>query len=221
MDIKLRTIVSDLASSVRSFNKDDRISFRYLARLFKSKIAYFLRIESKTREIFKEFGIWQTINCIELCDVPTNSCGYIDNCHTLKRSRIRIPEAYSTIYGPIVKVYSVDRRQEFKFIYSGQYKDYTMREYNPNKNVFWIEDRYIFVPDSSIESVIVMILADDSIEVDKLNGCSECLSPLDGEITYPDYLITLAKQEALKEISGIYKRTVEDEKGDDDTNRKA
>jgi hypothetical protein len=43
---------------------------------------------------------------------------------------------------------------------------------------------------------------------------------LDSEINYPDYLITLAKQETLKEISSVYKRVVEDEKGDNNSNIK-
>lgn len=218
----LRTIVSDLDTAVRGLNLDDRISFRYLANLFKSKMAYFLRQDAKTREIFKNFGIWSTINCVELCDVPPNSCGYIDNCNTLKRSIICLPKSYDTIYGPMIKVFTIDRRGEFTFIFSGDYKDYSTREYNTKKNVFWIEDRYVYVPNSSIENIIIMLLPDNPIDVDILNSCCDvCTSPLDGVITYPDYLITIAKQEALKEISGIYKRTIEDEKGDDDTNRKA
>lgn len=217
----LRTIVSELASDVKSFNLDDRISFRYLANKFKDKIAYFLRIESKTREIFKDYSVWVTINCVELEEVASNCCGFIDKCSTLKRTKIKIPKSYSTIYGPIIKIFTVDRSKEFKFIYSGQYKDYITRQYNTHKEVFWIEDNYIFVPNSSIDKIIVMLLPDNPIEVEILNGCKDdCLSPLDGIITYPDYLITLAKQEALKEISGIYKREIEDEKGDDNTNRK-
>jgi len=219
---KLRDIVSEIATDLKaSLNLDDRITYRFLAEKFRSKIAYFLRQDAKSRELLKDFTIWKAINCVCLEDIAASTCGYIDEFNTLKRSVIQIPEAYNTNYGQLVKVFTVDGFREFTMIKSIDYADYINRQYTKPKNVFWIENKYIFVPNIDIETVKVLIIAKEPIEVDKLNcTVDKCTSPLDGEINYPDYLITLAKKEVMVELIGGYKKIIEDEKGDDNSNRK-
>lgn len=221
MDKKLRTILSELATDVKALSLDDHISFRYLHSKFSSKLDYFLRLEAKSREIFKDFTLWKSIDCIELVEVATNPCGFIDACKTVKRSSIKIPEAYNTNWGQLIKVLTIDGSVEFKPIKSSDLKDYLNREYGGIPNVYWMENQRIYIPNTTLDSVKALIIPKNSIEVDKMN-CEEnpCASILDGIINYPEYLITLAKQEVLKEISGVYVRMVEDEKGDDNTNRK-
>lgn len=221
MSRKLHDILSELATDVRSLSLDDRISFRYLHQKFNSKIEYFLRQEARSREIFKDVSLWKPINYIELIDVNNNVCGFIDNCNSLKRSKFKIPEAFNTNYGLLIKILTLDGLSELKLINSADYSSYTKREYNTNKLVYWIHDGYIYIPNTILEAVKGLIMPKDASAIDKLNGViSKCSSPLDGIVTYPDFLITIAKQEVLKEISDVYKRTVEDERGDDNTNSK-
>lgn len=217
---KLREILSELATDIKSLNIDDRISFRYLHSKFNSKIEYFLRLEARSREILKDASIWKTIEYQELIDVSLNGSGFIDYCNTLKRSKNKIPEAYNTSYGQLIKVFSVDGRSEFTLLKSIDYPDYINREFVPTKGVCWLENKYLFIPNTEIEYVKIVLIPKDSSEVDNLNNCDECSLVLDGEVGYPDYLITLAKQEVLKEIANIYKRVVEDEKGDNNSNVK-
>lgn len=222
MSVKLGQILSELATDVRAINLDDRISFRYLHSKFMSKIEYFMRLESKNREILKDPSSWKTISCLELEDVNNNSCGYIDTCNTLKRSKIKIPEAVKTNRGPIIKVYTIDNNTEIFMIRAQEYSDYTKRQYGKPKMNYWLEDDYLYIPNTTIEAVKVVLIPKDESEVDAANGDSEssCSSVLDTNISYPDHLITLAKQEVLKEISSVYKQIVEDEKGDNNTNNK-
>lgn len=216
----LRSIVSDLSDSLKAINLDDRYSYRYLANKFRDQIATFLRQEARSREILRQMGLWKTIECIELEQVPITACGDIGDCKTLRRSKIKLPEIYETNYGLILKVLTIDGIKEFAQIQSFQYADYINREYKTNKKVFWIENRYIYIPDTELEQVKAMMLPKESLEVDKLNGnCNECLSPLDGPIEYSQYLIDLAKKDVFKQLMGG-KQVVEDEKGDDNTNRK-
>ena len=217
----LKQIVSDIANDLKAHNLDDRYSFRYLANKFKDKIAYFLRIEARSREFVKALGLWQSINCVELEDIPVTTCGDIGDCYKLKRSTIQIPDVYETNYGLMLKVTTIDGRKEFAQLKnSTQYNDYVTREYKTNKLPFFIEDKYIFIPNTDIDAVKVLLVPKDTITVKKLNDeCDVCTSPLEGEIPYTQYLISLAKKEVLTEL-GALKNIVEDEKGNDNTNEK-
>lgn len=218
----LRQVVSDLASTLKSVNLDDRISFRYLANVFRDKFSTFLRVEGRSRDVFKQAGIWQPLDCIELEDVSVTACGDIGDCQTLKRSVKKLPESYTTNYGVLLKILTINGLQEFKQIMqSFDYQDYVNREYGPTKEVFWLQDNYIYIPNTTVEAVRGVIIPKDPIAVDKANGrCNACASPLEAQLNYPDYLITLAKQEVLRDLGGVYVPKVEDERGDDNTNRK-
>lgn len=159
---------------------------------------------------------------MELADINPASCGIdLNLCKNLKKSIIEIPESYSTSYGPLVKVFTIDNLVEFTFIKSIDFKDYFIRKFKTNKKVFWLENKHIFVPDTEIEKIKVYIIPKDPSEVDKINGDKDiCASPLDSELSYPDYLIKIAKQEVLKELLAGYKQIKQDERTDDNTNKK-
>jgi hypothetical protein len=217
----LRQIVSDIASDLKAVNLDDRYSFRHLASKFRDKIAYFLRIEARSLDFLKEMGSWKPINCVELESIPVTVCGDIEGCLTLKRSKVEIPDAYETNFGDILKVTTIDGLQEFSPLENSlEYKSYLMREYPTGKQPFWIENKRIIIPNTTVEAVKVLLMPKNPIEVDILNcAVTQCTSPLDAEISYSQYLINLAKKEVLSEL-GAFKNVVEDEKGNDNTNAK-
>jgi hypothetical protein len=219
-----KDILSELASDVRSFNLDDRISFRYLYSKLNGKLEYFLKLESKSREIAKDPTVWKTINCVELEDSNNTVCGFIDGCNTLKKSKTTLPEAQVLSTGLSLKVFTIDGLTELQIIQSREYKDYITREYKTTKLAYWIENNYLYIPNTDIEAVRITLMPKDPAAVDAANGISSgtgtCSGPLDSTINYPDYLITLAKQEVLKELTGAYKAITEDEKGDLNTNNK-
>lgn len=217
----LRSIVSDLATDVKAINLDDRISYRFLLNKFNSKLNYFLRLEAKSREFAKLQSIWKPIDCIKLEQVDISKCSYIDNCKLLKRSVNEIPEAFATNYGLLIKILTIDGLQEFKLISnSSEYKDYINRRWSKKLKPVYIENKYLFVPDLDISSVKILIIPINPFEVDKANGnLTACSSPLDATIGYPEYLITLAKTEVLKELLPE-RNIVQDAKPNDNTNEK-
>lgn len=225
MSKTLRDIVSELATDIKSLNLDDRISFRYLANKFNSKLDYFLRLEFKSREFANQQDIWKPIDCVNFKEVNTNGCNFIDRCTTLYRSVCQIPEPYNTNYGLLLKVLTIDGRREYKLISkSSDYQDYINRRWKGNLRPVYLEDHYLYIPDIYTEAVKLLVIATSLHAVDKCRACSsgksiECINPLDTEVPYPPYLITLAKQEVYKEL--LSRENVrEDEKGDDNTNRK-
>lgn len=223
MSTTLRDIVSELATDVHAYSLDDRISYRFLAGKFMGKLNYFLRLEAKSREFAKLQNLWQPIDCVELEEVNVGSCGFIDKCTILKRSKCKIPEAFGTNYGLLIKVFTVGViSTEFKIISNaGEYKDYINRRWAVNLHPAYIENKYLYIPDQDIQSVKILLIPINPFDIDKCNGkLTDCSNPLDATISYPQYLITLAKKEVLNELAGIYKHIIEDEKGDDNTNQK-
>lgn len=220
----LRDIISELATDVKALNLDDRISYRYLLFKFNSKIEYFLRLEAKSREFAKLQNIWKPINCVELIDVGNNSCQILDHCNTLKRSKDIIPEAFGTNYGLLMKVLTIDSKSEFKLITnSSEYEDYRNRLYVGDRiRAVYLENKYLYIPNIDYDSVKILLIPKDPYAVDVLNGAlTACSSPLDATVSYPEYLIKLAKEAALQEIAGVYKRVVSDENPNDNTNIKS
>lgn len=217
---KLKQIISDLATDLKAIHLDDRLSNRFLISKFRDKVQNFLRQDARSRELLKDNTVWKSITCIALEDVDPIGCGCGPKCNILKRTTVKIPEAYNTNYGQLIKVLLVDFTKEFSPIQRNAYADYANREYSKVIRVYWVENGYIYIPNLDIDNITVLILAKDPLQVDKLNGLvSECTSPLEADINYPDYLITLAKKEVLTELAGE-KPIVSDEKGDDNTNRK-
>lgn len=223
MSQTLRDIISEIATDAKALTLDDKISFRYLLSKFLGKLEYFLRLEARSREFSKTQNLWKPVgDHVKFIDVPVGSCSFIDRCNNLKRSEIKIPEALNTNYGLLIKVLTVDRRYEYKFISSETFRDYATREYGSNLvRACYLENGYIYIPNTTVEKLLVLIIPKDLCSIDKLNGViGDCATPLDCIVTYPDYLVTLAKQEVLKELFGGYKHEVQDEKSNDNSNIK-
>lgn len=220
MSKTLRDVVSELATDLKGANLDDRTSFRFLSNKFIDQLDYFLHQETRSREFMKRQNLWQPIDCVELIDVPTNACGMIDTCNTLKRSKNKLPKLIDTAFGLLVKVFTIDGLIKYTSVLSQDYKDYINREYGPRDiRTFYLENDYIYIPNTDIVAVKVLVVSKDFCKVEVLNGqLTSCASPLDCTLSYPDYLIAITKQAVLKELLSGYKNVPEDEKGDDNTN---
>lgn len=220
MSQTLRQVLSDLSSDINALNIDDRKSFRWLASKFKDKVQVFIRQDARSRELVRDSNIWKPINCVKLDEIKAIDCCDIEDAGTFRQSKVKIPEAYSTSYGNLVKVFTLNGSVEFKEIKSFEYKDFVNREYGSGK-YFWFVGRKIIIPDSTVESVKVLIIAKNPLDVDLLNNdCNKCKSILDAELNYPDYLISAAKQAVLQELSGVTARIVPDEKPNENLNEK-
>lgn len=222
MSKTLRDVVSELATDLKGSNLDNRTSFRFLANKYIDQVDYFLHQETRSREFMRKQNLWQTIDCIDLIDVPTNACGMIDNCNTLKRSKYQLPILIDTAYGLLIKVFTIDGLIQYTSVLSQNYKDYITREYvSGDIKTFYLENNYIYIPNTDVETVKALVISKDFCKVEMLNGkISPCASPLDCVLCYPDYLIAITKQAVLKELLGGYENVPEDEKGDDDTNNR-
>jgi hypothetical protein len=217
-----RQIVSDIVDDVKAINLDDRLSYRFIKSKFSSELSYFLRLEAKSREFAKLQNLWKPINCVRLQEVDPQICAFADVCATLSRSVDKIPEAFGTNYGLLLKVLTADGKQTIPLVAnSSEYKDFVTRRWGGDKIACYLEDGYLFIPNTLVDSVKILLVPVDPFKVDKANGAVGCKFALDREVPYPEYLVTLAKRQVLQELLGGTKRVVEDEKGNDNTNIKS
>lgn len=206
MDKTLRDIVSELATDVKAITLEERVSFRFLANKFIYQLEYFLHQETRSREFIRKHNIWQSIDCLDLIDVSTNACGMIDECNTLKRSKEKLPKPIDTSYGLLIKVFTIDGLTQYNAVLPQSYKDYANREYSDNDiRTFYLQDDYIYIPNTSVESVKALVITKDFCKTSALNGkISKCYSPLDCVLAYPDYLISISKEAVLRQVAGVY-----------------
>jgi hypothetical protein len=214
-----RQVISDLSNDIKALNVDDRYSYRYLASKFNDAIQVFLRQDGRSREFTTETNNWKPIDCIELESVDSIKCCGVEG-EIIKKSIEKIPETFSTNYGNLIKIFTIDLQTEFKQIKSQEYKEFSTREYGVS-NYFWIENGFVYIPKVTFKAVKGLVIPRNQLEVDILNKeKTVCTNPLDVEITYPSYLITIAKQEVIKILFGSTLQKVVDEKPNLNSNEK-
>jgi hypothetical protein len=204
--ITVKQACSDIINSLNAYNLDDKLSYRFVKNLLFDKAAVFVKQDSVYRSIFKLNNLWKPIDCVEFEDGSLTDC-YKDGCTSLKVSTIKIPDTYQTSYGYALKVFNVNYSKEFNLIQPQLYRDIKNRPFPTNNGYFWIQDGYIYIPDSDIEVGIVLgMFKEDAL----LKDC-ECPKPLDSTFAFPDYIVTIAKQEVLKELLGGNKQISKDD----------
>lgn len=218
-----RKAISDIVQDLKSYNLDDKYSYRFLTSKLKGNIENFLKQDSVDRTILQINELWKPLNNISLKDAYDSTFNiYYDSKDTLKKSVYKIPEVYVTKYGNLIKIVNINNSLEYKQIKSFQYQDNKNREFSTKKaKYFWIEDGYLYIPDSDVEEVRAYGLFKDSQEVDVCNGSIDCCyKPLDSVILAPDYIITISKQQVVVDLASINKRMIEDSNTDQNPNSK-
>lgn len=219
-----RDVVSDIVNGLKALNIDDRKSNRYILSQVRDKVSVLIKQDTDTRRLFAVSDVWKKIKCIHLKEQSVlECCADIPGCRTIRKSVEKIPRVYLSSYGNIIKVMNIDGTLEYTQTTQAKYKDIMNREIvNPNVKYFWIDDGYIYIPNSSVETVSVLGLFLYPEQADILNDEStDCISPLDQVFPAPDYILTIAKGQVLQEYAGITARMVEDERADQNSNIKA
>lgn len=207
----LRQVISTVVDDLKSVNLDDRFSYRFIGRKLTKRIETVLKQDSVDRTIFNINEIWKPLKCIELKDVPLSECSY-DSCETIKKSCKPIPKVYTGKYGNYIKILNVKNSMEYKQCKPFEYKDIKNRQFQNKKiKYFWIEEDYLFIPDSDVEDVKGFGLFKDSQEADFFNGTVDCcFKPLDSELLIPDYIIDIAIKDVVSELRQINKTLPQD-----------
>jgi hypothetical protein len=198
----IRKVCSDMVNELNSKNLDNRLSYRYLSSSLIDAATTVLNQDADYRRLFSISKLWQRITCIPMKEVNFVECSFdISGCTTIQKSEIQLPSFYTTKYGDVLKVNNIKYGKEYRQIKPEEYKAYKDRRFKLKTfGYYWIIDNYIYIPDSYVEEITVRGMFKYDTEVKKLNKeyGADCLSPLDSNFEFPDYIISLAKQNVLQ-----------------------
>jgi hypothetical protein len=205
-----RKVCSDLVNSLNSRNLDNRLSYRFLSDAITDAANTVLNQDADYRRLFQISNLWTKIDCIPMKEISFVECNFdISGCEMIQKSELELPDYYTCKYGDIIKINNINYSKEYRIIKPEEYRAYKDRKFQPkNFGYCWIINKHIYIPDTRVETVTVRGMFKRDIEVRRLN-CdpnAQCLSLLDSNFNFPDYIITLAKDKLLQAIGAGTKR---------------
>lgn len=177
---KVREFISTIRNELNSITLDGRVSNRYL---FSKVIQYadiIIKRESDSRRLFNSTNLFKVEDCFELKETSVVNCSNIalPKCRMVMKSILPLPTFYSSIYGNLLIVSSVDDSGRFEMTTPENYKNILNREFKPRTGYYWINNGYLVTPDSEIEVVKLRYIP----KLELKNG-------LDTELGVPEWLL--------------------------------
>lgn len=210
-------VISVITNALKTNNKDERISKRFILRVLRSVSKMLLSQKSLDRTLYREVNLFSTIECFDFSEQEVIKCPLIEfrRCSTLMKSKKKLPEPiFSRLGASISSVTSIDGTQELTLVSIDQYRRNKKRKYFDSNEVYiYLDtDGYMYIPDKEIYSVNVTLL---TIETDQLEECSSCKKESCKSIPEqlficPDKLLDVVYKETLQRV-GITKQIVEDQ----------
>lgn len=224
--MKIREIISDVRNSLRSVSLDDWIPGKYIYFKLKGVAALFIKREADDKRLFRYTELWSTIKCLKMEEEDLINCCdiCIPNCKKVMKSKDKLPEIYSTRYGYLMNVTSVDYDRDYTPVTPQQYKYTRSREFQDRrKRYFWIENGYLIIPDSMVSVVTVKAMFINKAEALKLDDClktDDCIRFMDQEFVAPEHLLQDIKSATISEILGTNRKLQQDELSNLNSNKK-
>jgi len=207
-------VASRIISTLKSNSKDGRLSRRLVLSVAESKAKFLISQKLNDKSLHREQNLYQTVSCIEMVTEDVVKCPIIEfrRCDSLQRSKLKLPELIHSRYGHSLKeVLSVDENTPFISITPAQYRLNKSRSLKRKENYFYVKDGYLYLPDSEVQSVTLIVITQDLYDLYTISECKngDCKSAWDYEFICPDKLLEVVIQETIKELS-ITKQIQED-----------
>jgi len=207
-------LVSRVLNTLKANSKDSRISRRLVLSVAESKAKFLISQKLNDKSLFREQNLYQTVECIEMIDSNIINCPIIEfrSCRKLKRSKKKLPDLIHSRYGHSLKeVVSLDGGFTFTPITAYQYRQNKSRSLIDKKDYFYVQDGYLYLPDSDVQSVTLYILTQDLYDLEQCSECSKnkCRSAWEFEFICPDKLLEVVIKDTIQELS-ITKQIQED-----------
>lgn len=224
-----KELVSRVINNLRALNKDQHISRRFILKTARDKSKFYIAQKLHDRSLYREENLYKTIKCFQLKRDDVVKCNILEfrRCSNLMKSVKKLPETIFSRFGAsIVSVSSVSGEVEFTPITTQKYTLQKNRQFASliKPNYYYIHDGYLYLPDSEVELVNVVLLPVSLDETEEASGCKDdcdvCKEGWSYEFNCPDKLLEIVIQETLKEIASFYKTAVIDENPNMDENQK-
>ena len=227
--MKNKDFVSRIVNGLRAITKDTHISKRYILGVGRDKAAFLMSQKYDELSLNKEDNIVSTIRCFNLKEIDVVRCDIVEfrTCKKLMKSTKKLPQTITGKQGPgILSVTSIDDNVDYDYNTTSKLRSNSKRRYTDkvNQKFFYVRDGHLYLPDSEVELVDIVLFAIDTAEVDAVSECSdcpECLSSWDRIFVCPDRFIDLVERETIQEIASVYGSRVPDENPNMDENQKS
>lgn len=211
-------IVSQITNTLKSVNKDNRLSRRYILRVLQDSAAFLISQKWGERSLLGETALFTDISCFEFQKINVKDCPSIEfrMCKTLMKSKKPLPKlVFSRLGSSIRSIVSLDGEFTFTFVDETQYRRNKKRKHSLKNEVFIYlgSDNHLYIPDKEIYSVDLTLLTLDSVNAENCSECGEkedCKSHWEYEFKVPEKLLEAVKQMALEKI-GIGRSIQEDQ----------
>lgn len=199
---------SRVINSLNSLTKDMRISKRYVLSVLKEVGAFLLSQKILDKTLYRETELFKWIRCVEMKSDDIVKCPIVEfrRCDSVMRSKKKLPKIVGSRYGyAILSVTTIDGSRKLSFTTLSEYTN-MIRRRNYKKFIgtrYYISDGYLYIPDSEIEVVDLLLLTLDE-DYEDCSSCSEkpnCQSVWDTELPLPDKFGNVVLNETIKEVA--------------------
>lgn len=204
-----KEIVSRIQNSLNTLAKDTFIPRRFILSVFKSKAEFLMAQKLYDKTLYRETNLFKWINCVTMIEDDIVKCDKIEfkRCHSLMKSKKKLPKLLWSRYGASVfLITNIDGTKEYKLVSQAEYINLVNRRNSEKflgKYAILYPDNYLYIPDSEVRSVNVLVytLDEKADETTDCKDCEECKSYWDTEIEISDKIREVVIQETLKEIT--------------------
>lgn len=220
----IREFISSVRQDNNSISLDSRISGEYIYWTGINIAKLLIKRESDSRKLLKNTAIFTKLGCVEMEEVSISECNFTVPCKFIMKSKKKLPEPFLSNFGSLIQVFNIDRSMDYKEVTPTMFKNISNQQFKPRKTkYFWIEDGYIYVPNSENEILIVLGLFINQEDVKDFNteetGTSGCGSILDTEFPVPSYLLGSVQELTTAKVMNR-NRVNRDEDGNNNLNDK-
>ena len=187
--MKVKELISTIRNELNSITLDDRKSNRFIFSKVINYANIIIKRESDSRRLFNSTEIYKEEN-IKLHEVDMFENIFIKSCKTVNKSVKELPSFYSSIYGGLINIYSLDNTL-FKSTTVENYKNISNREFKSKDKYYWITNNYLVIPDTTIKEVKVRYIPKLDFNIN-----------LSDELYIPNWLIADIIKLVVQDIRG-------------------
>lgn len=223
-----REIVGDIQELFNSTAKDTYIPRRLILSILKTNIKDFMSKKLNDKSLFRELNIFDWIECIDMVEDDIVKCPVIEfrRCNSLMKSKKPLPTLIWSRFGAsIMAVTNIDESKKYDLISNLDYINLKKRKnFEKFKGKYAIlgSDNHIYIPDSEVQVINVLLFSLDENKFD-CSSCSsddECKSYWDTELNIPDKILSPSIDATIAKVS-MRVQIPKDENPDLDSNIKS
>jgi hypothetical protein len=198
--------ISRVRNTLKAVKEDpfltDRTIYFSIIKYAKSLI----KREDNQDRLMKISSMFTTLPYVELIEVDkieAQCVGIYSGC-TIKRTKERVPDIMSGLYGPVIRtVSSIDSTIQLFRTEPGTYTSMTKStsfKYNQQK-YFWYLDGYLYFPDIEWDAVKIEAMFEGDTSAYSCDEEDQCKPKQDQNFAIPEYLFSEVEQYVIKELT--------------------